>query len=63
MLGELSPLILREQGQGKIFGAIPHVSFDGTVNESPQRIAISDAVIRLAPGGFSMQLVKLYRYR
>ena len=44
ILRALSPLILREQGQGKVFGAIPRVSFDGTVDDSPQRIAINGAL-------------------
>jgi len=40
LLGELAPLILREQGRGSMAAVIPRVSFDGTVDESPQRVTI-----------------------
>ncbi len=40
MLGELAPLILREQGRGSMTGVIPPVSFDGTVDDSPQRVTV-----------------------
>jgi beta-galactosidase GanA len=44
MLGQLAPLILREQGNGKIVGVIPRVSFEGAVDGAPQRIAINSSV-------------------
>src|SRR5262249_5685827 len=43
MLAALSPTILREQGRGTMTAVIPRVSFDGTVDESPQGVAVGGA--------------------
>jgi hypothetical protein len=42
-LGGLAPLILREQGRGSMTAGIPRVSFDGTVDDSPQRVTVGGA--------------------
>jgi beta-galactosidase GanA len=38
MLAELAPMILAAQGRGMTAGVIPRVAFDGTVDDSPQRV-------------------------
>jgi hypothetical protein len=43
VLGQLAPLILREQGRGSMAGVTPRVSFDGTVDDSPQRVTVGGA--------------------
>jgi beta-galactosidase GanA len=43
VLGELAPLILRQQGRGTMTGVMPRVSFDGTVDDSPQRVTVGGA--------------------
>ena len=43
MLGQLAPLILREQGRGTMTAVIPPVSFDGTVDDSPRRVSVGGA--------------------
>jgi len=43
VLGELAPLILHEQGRGSMTAVIPRVSFDGAVDESPQRVTVGGA--------------------
>jgi hypothetical protein len=42
MLAELTPMILAAQGRGKgvMAGVIPYVAFDGTVDDSPQRVVV-----------------------
>jgi beta-galactosidase GanA len=40
MLAELASLILAAQGRGTMISVIPPVAFDGTVNESPQRVVV-----------------------
>src|SRR6185295_11430699 len=43
MIAELAPTILAAQGKGMTAGAIPRVEFDGTVDDSPQRILVGGA--------------------
>jgi beta-galactosidase GanA len=40
MLQQLSSVILAAQGRGTMSAVIPHVSFDGTMNDSAQRVAV-----------------------
>jgi beta-galactosidase GanA len=40
MLSELAPMILAAQGKGMTAGVIPRVAFDGTVDDSPQRVVV-----------------------
>jgi beta-galactosidase GanA len=43
VLGELAPQILGAQGRGSMTGVIPRVSFDGSVDDSPQRVTVGSA--------------------
>ena len=47
-LGSLAPLILEHQGGETIAGVRPPVSFDGTVDESPQPVEIGDYVLNVS---------------
>ena len=40
MLAQLASLIVAAQGRGTMNAAIPVVAFDGTVNDSPQRVVV-----------------------
>jgi beta-galactosidase GanA len=40
MLSELAPLILAHQGRGTMTGVLPVVAFDGTVDDTPQRVTV-----------------------
>ena len=40
MLAELAPMILAAQGRGMTAGVIPRVAFDGSVDDTPQRVSI-----------------------
>jgi beta-galactosidase GanA len=42
VLSELAPMLLARQGQGSVRGFRPGVSFEGKVDDAPQRIALGD---------------------
>jgi beta-galactosidase GanA len=46
-LGSLSPVILANQGQGKMRGFRPPVAFDGTVDEKPQTATMGDWTLKV----------------
>jgi len=43
LLGQLSPLIAQHQGKGTMTGVMPPAAFDGTVDETPQKVALAGA--------------------
>jgi len=43
LLGQLSPLIAQHQGKGTMTGVMPPVAFDGTVDETPQKVDLAGA--------------------
>jgi len=48
VLNRLTPLILEHQGRGTMAGVHPPVSFDGTIDESPQAIQLGDYVLEVS---------------
>jgi beta-galactosidase GanA len=46
VLRQLEPLIVRHQGRNTIKGFLPPVSFDGTIDESPQEVQLGDYRIK-----------------
>jgi hypothetical protein len=54
LLSELASVILAAQGRGTMTGVIPSVAFDGTVNDSPQRVVVGGEfalTVTFDPGG------------
>jgi beta-galactosidase GanA len=48
VLHQLMPLILEHQGRGTMAGVHPPVSFDGTIDESPQAVQLGDYVLEVS---------------
>lgn len=43
LLGQLTPLITEHQGRGTMTGVMPPTAFDGTTDETPQRVSLKGA--------------------
>jgi hypothetical protein len=48
ILDQLAPVILAHQGLGTIAGVRPPVSFDGTVDDTPQKVQLGDFVLEVS---------------
>ncbi len=48
VLHQLTPLILEHQGRGTMAGVHPPVSFDGTIDDSPQAIQLGDYILNVS---------------
>lgn len=48
LLDQLSPIILANQGRGTMAGVMPPTSFDGTVNDTVQKIRLGDYTLTVS---------------